>query len=71
MLKINPSQRLTTKPSAGKSGMGKLPIGPNATGKSTTAPAGDAASGIFTEEFSKIVAGDKQDQRESMLRWFD
>jgi len=51
--------------------MGKLPIGPNATGKSTTAPAGDAASGIFTEEFSKIVAGDKQGQRESMLRWFD
>ena len=54
MLKINPSHRLTTKPSTGKSGMGKLPIGPNATGKSTTAP-----------------AGDKQDQRESMLRWFD
>ena len=51
MLKVNPSHRLTTKPSTGKSGMGKLPIGPNATGNSTTAPTGDAASAIFTEGF--------------------
>jgi len=54
MLKVNPSHGLTTKSSTGKSGMSKLPMGHNATGKSTTAP-----------------AGDKQNQRKSMLRWFD